>query len=419
MKRLTALIMAVLLVFCLAACAKNNENPANLSENNINQSENAANSSEKPQNSQTPASLYAPERTVNQNGGVGAVDNLKNTYYKLTSEKKLSVAYIGGSVTSGTGGSNGYCWRTATTAWFKENFKNAEITETNSAWGGTGSYWGFFRADEMLSTGNPDLVFIEFAINDAYAAHDKTHSALYMEGLVRKIRDYNKNCDIVIVLVTDNSGAKRLGTEYEQLLAHKMVAEHYGIPTINVGFALVEEMQKTGNSWDYYVGDVVHPNNKGYKVYADCIAGYLEGWLITSPDKSGLSEHEKPNNDLVSNLSVASEVVKAEELTNYKGFKLINSKDNAVSHIGKTLYGKEGSEIEFEFEGRGLGLLVDAKAIPYINLTVDGTDMGEIRLSDSVSELPLLDNLNYGKHSVKITVTRGEKIVIGGFLVAK
>lgn len=398
------MILAVALLLVLTACNKNNETSANPPESS---------------NPQVDSSLFAADRVISAEGGVEHVDNLKNTYYNLTQNKKLNVGYIGGSVTSGTGGENGYCWRTATTEWFKTKFPGAEITETNSAWGGTGSYWGFFRADEMLNSGNPDLVFIEFAINDAYAGHNKTYSALYMEGLVRKIREHNPSCDIIIVLVTDNSPAKRLGTEYEQLVAHKMVAAHYGIPTINVGNALVEEMKKTGNGWDYYVGDVVHPNNKGYKVYADCIAKYLEERLLASPDKSGTSEHPKPDKDLVSNLSVSSEVIKAESLTNYSGFKLINSKDNAVSHIGKTLYGKEGAVIEFEFEGRGLGMLVDAEALPYINIELNGKSLGEMKLTDAASEIILLDNLNYGKYSVKISVTKGSKIVVGGFLIAK
>lgn len=405
MNRIIALLLAALLIFSLAACNKNNDNPENPPANS--------------ENPQVDSSIYAIPRAMNLSSGVKFIDNLKNTYNKLTEEKKLNVAYMGGSVTSGTGGTDGYCWRTATTDWFKEKFPDAKITETNSSWGGTGSYWGFFRADEMLANGNPDLVFIEFAINDAYAGHDEIHSALYMEGLVRKIRNYNPNCDIIIVFVTDNSPAKRLGTEYEQLLAHKAVAAHYGIPTINVGFALVETIKRTGNPWEYYVGDVVHPNNRGYKVYADCVAKFLEGKLIANPDKSGIEEHAKPSGDLVSNLSVASEIIKAESLQNHSGFKLINSKDNAVSHVGKTLFGKEGSVVEIEFEGRGLGMLVDAEAIPYINITVNGADLGERRLTDAASEVVILDNLKYGKYSVKITVTKGNKIVIGGFLIAK
>ena len=54
-----------------------------------------------PISSQTPTELFAPERTVNKQGAVDSVDNLKNTYYKLVNEKKLEVAYLGGCVTNG------------------------------------------------------------------------------------------------------------------------------------------------------------------------------------------------------------------------------------------------------------------------------------------------------------------------------
>ncbi len=55
MKRVIAFILAASLVFCLAACNKNNDNLANP----------PANSEE----SQVDFSLYAPEHTINENGG--------------------------------------------------------------------------------------------------------------------------------------------------------------------------------------------------------------------------------------------------------------------------------------------------------------------------------------------------------------
>ncbi len=64
-------------------------------------------------------------------------------------------------------------------------------------------------------------------------------------------------------------------------------------------------------------------------------------------------------------------------------------------------------------------MLVDGEAIPYVEILVDGKEKIEMKFTDSKSEYPILDNLNYGKHTVEITVTRGDKIIIGGFLVAQ
>lgn len=419
MKKILAFLLTVVMLATFASCGKQTENQeGGYSPDIEGNSSNTEESSGQGEEAVTPDVLYASELTLATTGAVNTVDTLANTYSKLTNEKKLTVAYLGGSVTSGTGGSDGYCWRSATTQWFKDNFADATITEIDAGWGGTGSYWGFFRIDEAVIAENPDLVFVEFSINDAYAGSTEMQSSYYMEGIVKKLRAANPNVDIVMIFVTDQS---RQGTEHKNILGHKKVAQHYGIPTVNVGDALVAEIAKTGNSWDYYVTDIVHPNNIGYKVYADCVAEYLKERLISSPDKSGLKAHQNPANDLVSNNSAVSEIVKAEAITDYTGFQIIGSKSNAVSHVGKTLYGSEGSAIEFEFEGRALGMLVDGEKGPKIKIIVDdGKDVIEKSfVYDSKNECQLLENLNYGKHKVKIEVISGSKIVIGGFLVTK
>ena len=403
MRKIISICLIIALLLCLVGCGK---------------TEDETPKTETPANTVSREDVYAPARTLSTSGGVEVVDDLSNTYYKLTTEKKLNVAFLGGSVTYGTGGTGDYCWRTATTDWFKKNFPNAEINEINAAWGGTGTYWGYFRMDNAVLSHNPDLVFIEFAINDVYKHRKRIDSSLYMESIVNKIRNKNPNCDIVIIFVTDKS-VNRMGKEYEQLLGHKDVAEFYGIPTIDVGRVLAEEMERTGNEWSYYVSDYVHPNNTGYKVYADCIEGYLKNWLVTNPNKSGLTAHEKPENYLVSNLSVESEIISVDKLKNTKGFKNSKTTDNAASHLGKTIYGTKGAEIELEFTGRGLGMIADGARYPSIEVTVDDAITFTTAFSETTSEWRLLDNLNYGKHNVKIKVIGNAEIIIGGFLVEK
>lgn len=403
MRRIISFFLIIAIIICLVGCGdtKINETNTGPSTNGVARED-----------------VYAPTRTLSTSGGVEVVDELSNTYYKLTTEKKLKVAYFGGSVTQGTGGTGGYCWRTATTEWFKKNFPSADVTEINAAWGGTGTYWGYFRMDDAVLSHNPDLIFIEFAINDAYKKRNRMDAALYMEGIVNKIQNKNPNCDIVIIFVTDKS-ANRLGKEYEQLLGHKDVAEHYGIPVIDVGRVLAEEIERTGNEWTYYVSDYVHPNNTGYKLYADCIAGYLENWLVTNPNKSGLASHKMPENHLVSNLSVESEIIGVSELKKTKGFKNSKTTENSASHLGKTIYGSKNAEIELEFTGRGLGILADGSHYPTVEVTVDDAITFTTAFSESISEWKLIDNLNYGEHKVKIKVIGSSEIIIGGFLVAK
>ena len=62
------------------------------------------------------------------------VQSLQNTYHKLAADKELTIGYIGGSVTAGTGAANASTdsWRALTTSWFKSQFPEATITEKDS-----------------------------------------------------------------------------------------------------------------------------------------------------------------------------------------------------------------------------------------------------------------------------------------------
>ena len=338
-------------------------------------------------------------------------------------EKNLKIGYFGGSVTGGIGGTDGYNWAVATTDWFKSNFPGANIDSKNIAWGGTSSFWGYFRMGEdntgkdNLIAYKPDLVFVEFSINDAYSHLTEMQSHYYMEGIIKKLRAANPKMDIVIVIITDKS---KQDSETQSSTAHKAVAAHYGIPTIDVGKALVKEIKDKGAKWEDYVTDIVHPNNKGYKVYADCIAQYLNGKLISSPDKSGYKDHAKPANDLVSNQSTGSYLIKADSITTQTGFTAINSNSvNCPDLGGKHMFGKQGSKMTVEFEGRGFGILCDGGNGGKIKVTVDGKSVTIDVMGENNFEYPAIENLKAGKHTAEIEIISGSRVAIGAFTVEK
>ena len=80
---------------------------------------------------------------------------LSNTGYKLTHDKKLTIGYFGGSITEGAGQSRpGFCYRDRVTAWMKERYPEADITEIQAAIGGTGTDLGMYRCDRDLLSKN-------------------------------------------------------------------------------------------------------------------------------------------------------------------------------------------------------------------------------------------------------------------------
>lgn len=205
--------------------------------------------------------------------------SLNNTLDKLTKKKSLTIGYIGGSITKGGGASDNelYSWRALTTCWFRETYPDSSILEINAALSGTGSDLGAFRCAVELLPYYPDLVFVEFAVNDG--GLPKERSLRGIEGIVRQILSQDVRTDIVFIYTTSRDSAIEYygqGKLFHTIINHEKVAEHYGIPSINVGKALWEEIQEGKGSWELLTPDNTHPSDAGYRIYARIVREFLE-----------------------------------------------------------------------------------------------------------------------------------------------
>ncbi len=209
---------------------------------------------------------------------------LDNTFYRLTHDKALTVGYFGGSITEGAGASDASrtSWRARTTAWFRETFPDAGVTEIQAAIGGTGSDLGMFRCEADLLSKKPDLVFIEFAVNDGGTEYASVLAQT--EAIYRKIRRANAYTDIVCIITITQAMAKLLetGGEYASRTAHCAVAHCYDAPVLDIGSVLYAEVMKNGGDFLRFTTDTVHPNDDGYQIYADCVRRSLETWAKTA-----------------------------------------------------------------------------------------------------------------------------------------
>lgn len=197
---------------------------------------------------------------------------------KLKKDKKLTIAYFGGSITAGAGASDASktSWRALTTDWFKKNFPEAKVSEVNAAIGGTGSDLGAFRCQAHVTSKDPDLVFVEFAVNDDGRAEQRVKRSL--EGIVRHIWISNPWAEIVLVYTTTKTLAPAYakGEVPKAVGYHQAIAAHYSIPEINVGRDLAEQITRGEGTWESLTTDGVHPSDAGYAVYMKSIAGFLE-----------------------------------------------------------------------------------------------------------------------------------------------
>ncbi len=173
-----------------------------------------------------------PAQKIRPREGIGHV------LAKIRAGQKVTVAYLGGSITAANG------WRPKTTAWLQKTFPAAKFEEIHAAIGGTGSDLGVFRLGHDALQFNPDLLFVEFAVNDGGAAP----GAIWrnMEGIVRQTWRKDPQTDIVFAYTIHENMIDEVkkGLCPQSASAMELLADFYGIPSVNFQVPVVELLQQ-------------------------------------------------------------------------------------------------------------------------------------------------------------------------------
>jgi hypothetical protein len=193
---------------------------------------------------------------------------LPNFFAKLNHGDNVRICYLGGSITAQEG------WRPKTLSWFQQQYPRANISQINAAIGGTGSDLGVFRLRHDALEQKPDLLFVEFAVNDGDASAEQIYRS--MEGIVRQTWRDNPATDICYIYtingrVLDKLKKEELPVSYA---AMEKIAEHYGIASINLGFEVARLEQ---------AGKLVF---KGEKPKTEAEKAALGDKIIFSPDST-------------------------------------------------------------------------------------------------------------------------------------
>lgn len=205
---------------------------------------------------------------------------LPNFRAKAESGGEVRVAYLGGSITAADG------WRVLTTDWLRASYPKARFTEIFAAVPGSGSEYGAMRLSRDVLAHHPDLLFVEFAVNDGTT---NPYVAVQMESIVRQTWAADPNTDIVFVYTVYHGfwDALLTGQPYEPVRTMEMVATKYGVPSFNFG-GRVRELANAGKlvlraspaaaksptssgSVMVLTGDGTHPDEEGHRLYANAL----------------------------------------------------------------------------------------------------------------------------------------------------
>ena len=300
-------------------------------------------------------SLYAiPEYIPQDSFDCHPRTGIGNTIEKLKAGKKVTVAYFGGSITAQNG------WRPKTSAFLTEQFPNAEINEIHAAIGGTGSDLGVFRLGYDVLRHDPDLVFVEFATNDG--GNHPVNIWKQMEGIVRQIWKKDSKTDIIFVytVTTATVGDYQRGKLARAAGAMEMLADFYGIPTINFGKRVAEMVDegklimKADSAPEgkiLFAKDGVHPLDAGHELYlADIKAGYAKMKDLPSVDHAGLLEKVfiAGNYENAKMISITPDMLQGEWTLLKEGEKNFHF-TNRTGEMWCS--GNPGSKLTFKFRG--------------------------------------------------------------------
>lgn len=204
---------------------------------------------------------------------------------KVAGGEAVTVAGLGGSITQGVAaksyangrGNNAWefteelggekCWFERTVDWLRESFPAAQITGINAGIGATPSFLGTFRLDRMVLDHKPDLVFVEFSVNDPSTFPNLLENEIYeaYESVVRRCLEAGVAVIQVFLNDRDNNGLQRI---------HSKIAQYYRVPTISYHNAVYPD-GKLICDWTRLSPDEIHPNNVGHALLGTCVCNYL------------------------------------------------------------------------------------------------------------------------------------------------
>ena len=191
---------------------------------------------------------------------------LKAAMKKASNGESITVGVIGGSITQGSSSSStqsSYAGRFH--SWWTQKFPNSEINFVNAGIGGTDSYLGVHRVDKQLLEYNPDVVIVEFSVNDS----EKLFNKYSYDSLVRKILNADTSPAVILLFTTQENG-----TNLQDV--HMEIGSAYDLPMLSYREAVYPEVVAGTINWKDISPDNIHPNDKGHEIIGQIISKYLD-----------------------------------------------------------------------------------------------------------------------------------------------
>ena len=374
MKKFMAIAAAAALVLSLTACknytvsdSESSAPDSSAADSNTPDSADSGTSSDNPEsgNSESepqeeieeiPYTLggeLTPTMIANSRYNVGNQVRLAEFFKKLRAGKEVTVAFLGGSITQGSSAGNDLCYARLTANWIQEQFPDATVNYVNAGIGATGSYIGVHRCDNDGLSHDPDIVFVDFSVNDTTERTEL--NKLTYESLMRKLWFAESSPAVVTIAMTQDNG-----TSFQDY--HGEIVKRYDIPMISYKNAILDIIDKGYIKWTDISDDNIHPNVPGHALLTDLITNYLQSVIDNLDSISGEeSDFSQPSESGEKYLnaklltpadtepaSLGAFMVRDAAFGGFNGSWMLKSSDGQLT---------EADGIEFNVTAKNIGLL--------------------------------------------------------------
>lgn len=196
----------------------------------------------------------------------GDKNRLFSVMNKARRGETVTFAVIGGSITQGCHADvKSESYAELVHGWWKRTFPGTVINYINAGIGATDSYIGVHRADSDLISCSPDVVIVEFSVNDS----DKVINPRAYDSLLRKLLRSERNTAVILLFTMTQKGESM----QEEHMKSGML---YGLPMISYKNAVFPELENNTLDWKDISPDDIHPSSAGHRIISELIISYLD-----------------------------------------------------------------------------------------------------------------------------------------------
>ncbi len=342
----------------------------------------------------------------------GDMTRMANVLKRAENGEEITVTYIGGSITEGLTVSPEHpelCWANLSYEWLCGKYPDTKINYVNAGLSGTPSILGNLRLERDVLAYDPDICFVEFAVNDG----NSTEYQNSYESLVRTL--LTQDSDIAVVLlftVLEN------GHSCQPFMSQ--IGNNYGLPMISEPDSLGVEFAEGRMTWQDYSDDQSHPNERGHEMVRDFVANYFERVMESVDENIGNVDKSLPA-PVFSDRYMNMKFIDSASMENVELTGFVENETHSAFRNGWMYKGEEDALLKFTLNCRALRLVYkanDSKMYADAEIYVDGEQICTVSSNRSdgwnnPETAMILDNDEPAEHTIEIKVPGGEKHYFG------